>query len=218
LILHCLKKDPHSRPLSIGEVEDRLQRIALRLQQEAVSPMVSLGPIRPERRAWLALGAGVVLLGATVALVGRSHSSTTAPAPATESGGAQRATEGSSGLVTHPSVRVTFDSDPPGATVFRERATQPVGVTPFSATLDGSSRSEAFEFQLDGRPVVRQNLILSKDMGIKVTLPTAQPGAGVSSGESAQAQKRRGKRADQAVDVKAEPGALDHGVVLDPFE
>ncbi len=218
LILHCLKKDPHSRPLSIGEVEDRLQRIALRLQQEAVAPMVRLGPVRPEKRVLLAVGVGVALLGATVALVRRSHSSTTAPAAATEPGGPPRPAEGSSGLVTHSPVRITFDSDPPGATVFRERATQPVGVTPFSSTLDGSSRSEAFEFQLPGRPVVRQNLILSKDMAVKVTLPTSQPGSAVPSGESIQVQKRRGRRADRASDPKAEPGALDHGVVLDPFE
>jgi serine/threonine-protein kinase len=218
LILQCLKKDPHDRPLNIGEVEDRLQRIALRLQQEAVVPLVGLGPMHPERRAWVALGAGVVLLGATVALIQRSHSSSAAAsAPASEPSSAQSAT-GSSALVAHPPVRVTFDSDPPGATVFRERATQPVGVTPFSTTLDGSSGSEAFEFQLAGRPVVRQDLILSKDMTVKVTLPRAQQGSATPSGEPPQAQRRRTKHADPSPESKSEPGALDHGVVLDPFE
>ena len=220
LILHCLKKDPQDRPLSINEVEERLQRIALQLQLTSVLPMTGLEALRHDRRVWLGLGGAVALTFVIMGLARRAPERAAASTPV------------SSGSARHPQatsasgqpVRVTFDSDPPGATVFRDRATQPVGVTPFSATLNGSSRTEGFDFHLNGRQVVRQDVVLAQDMAIKVTLPPLPVASSVVSPmEAAHAPKRRDHRtgsrhAGSVPGAAKPPAALDHGAVLDPFE
>jgi hypothetical protein len=184
--------------------------------------MTGLEALRHDRRVWLGLGGAVALTFVIMGLARRAPERAAASTPVSSAGA--RHPQTTSGSTARQSVRVTFDSDPPGATVFRDRATQPVGVTPFSVTLNGSSRTEGFDFHLKGRQVVRQDLVLAQDMAIKVTLPPL-PGASsvVSPAEAARLPKRRDQRtgsrhAGSLPGAAQPPAALDHGAVLDPFE
>lgn len=225
LVAHCLKKDPRDRPISIREVESRLQKVSLRLQQEAAVPTPLGVPLHRERRVWLAAAGIAVLMVAIVSLARRPRSAPP-PSPAASGAANQPATSPSA----HQPVRATFASDPPGATVFRDRATQPVGVTPFAANLERSATPETFEFRLDGRQTVRQQLLLSANTAVTVVLPAlvpppADPSPATASDEPAP-PPRRSKRTESTARPPAgapekstnEPAALDHGAVLDPFE
>ncbi|MBC8133748.1 MAG: serine/threonine protein kinase [Deltaproteobacteria bacterium] len=215
LIAHCLKKEPQDRPLNIKEVEQRLQKIALRLQQESALPPTLTVPFHRGKHVWLAAAAATVLLVAVGLLARRPRP----PAPPPLGASGQQKTQVTpSGAVARQRVRVTFESVPPGATVFRDRATQPVGVTPFFATLDASSRPEAFEFRLEGRQVARQDVVLAKDAVIRVTLLPMQVESGAGPSDAALSPRRKSKKAEAADEAKTKPPALDHGAVLDPFE
>jgi len=239
LILHCLKKEPQDRPLSIKEVEQRLQKISLRLV-DVPSPVGSTVLVPPRRRWWWAAGAALLATIAAVALVrgGRgSAASSSAPAP----GPSATASPATARPIARESVRVAFDSEPRGATVARRLDARPLGVTPFSTTLEASSRPSSFEFRLQGHLAVLRELVLSKDQAVSVTLQElARPGNPNRSGgtialpsgalpsgvpaapsPSSSVQKRGGKRSGRgshASDALPNSGALDHGVVLDPFE
>ncbi|MEP6652415.1 MAG: serine/threonine-protein kinase [Myxococcales bacterium] len=227
LIADCLKKDPRDRPLSIREVEQRLQKVSLRLQQEAAVPTPLGMPLHRERRVWLAVAGAAVLMVAIVSLARRQRP---APAPSPAASAASRAT---TGTLAHQPVRATFVSEPPGATVFRDRATQPVGVTPFTAILEPSATPEMFEFRLEGRQTVRQQVLLSANTAVQVVLPAAEPHAdtspapaSASASDEPAPPRRRSKRTESTARQQSgasekdpnEPAALDHGTVLDPFE
>lgn len=222
LIAHCLKKEPQDRPLNIKEVEHRLQKVLLRQQQESVAPASAPTAFHRERRLWLAVGAGTLLFAATIALARRQRTpAAAAPGTATIAGSppANVTTPSAAAVNSVPEqVRVTFDSDPPGATVFRERATQPVGTTPFSAVLSGSARPEEFEFRLPGHQVVRQSLLLSEDATLKLTLPPLADEGTTRAADAGAVVRRRAKRTEPSEESNTKTPALDHGAVLDPFE
>src|SRR5262249_54434519 len=99
-------------------------------------------------------------------------------------------------------VEIGFDSDPPGAAVFRLGAQQPLGVPPFRTTSDASTRSETFEFRAEGRRTARRQASLRRDAHIEVALAPVDP-----IGDAPPAHKHRSR-----------PKALDHNTVINPFQ
>ncbi len=224
LILGCLKKEPRDRPQSMKEVEQRLVEILNDLP-EAGRPKGFQQYLR-DKRLWLAAGGFVVLTGsvaaglilsknqrnvATAALaadVAQKHQGK-APPPANKDG-------------TKQQVRISFVSTPPGAAVFRAGTEQPLGVTPFSASFDVSTRAEVYEFRLEGWQVGREAITLLENAQVEVSLVAADRDP---VGEALHKRRGTGKREHAKASDPAKPGTdqskavkLDSDAVLNPFE
>jgi serine/threonine-protein kinase len=223
LILECLAKKPEDRPQRMKDIERRLQKILESLPdggEHEVSPRSS------SRRRWIwtgvaavaSIGVGTVLALATT----RSRSrptQTSAPASAAPPASAWPAT------VVKPvpaRVQITFDSVPAGASVFREGADRPLGVTPFVASLAASPETVTFEYRLEGWRVERTSVALTADTEIKIPLAPVET-ASSSRRPHERTRKRKGKGGTKEPEtVQPAPEApavkLDHDIVLNPFE
>jgi hypothetical protein len=227
LILECLAKKPEDRPQQMRDLERRLQKILESLPDGGDPEVETRSSVR-RRWVWtgvaaaLSIGVGTILALATTGFRSRSdRAAMTAvgspvPAAAARSGSSARPATGS--------VRVTFDSIPAGASVFREGAEHALGVTPFVASFTGSPETVTFEYRLDGWRVERTSLALTVDTEIKIPLTRVE-----TASPSRPAHERGGKhkggtgagaKEPETVQPPAEPPAvkLDHDIVLNPFE
>jgi len=218
LIMQCLAKPPPARPQTMRDVGDRLAAIEASL--DSPDPP-SLARRKPQRaaRPW-ALGALAVFLLAAVASQGLAHRS------ARESSVVSPAS-------TAPvvKVRVSFDSSPRGAEVFREGTDAPLGKTPLEWSTGRSDRPTRFEFRFPGHNRAWQEIVLDKDSSVSATLaellpesaatpepvaPRLQKRAGPAEGVPAMKPAKRVKKTANSDEEKTEP-ALDRDAVADPF-
>lgn len=68
------------------------------------------------------------------------------------------------------SITISFESDPPGAEVWRDGAEARTGVTPFEASFPASETPLVFEFRLDGYETLRQEVPLGADSSSSAVL------------------------------------------------
>ena len=140
-------------------------------------------------------------------------------------------------------VQIIFVSTPPGASVFRAGSDRPLGVTPFSASLDSSPQVETFQFRLQGWREERTALSLRADTEATVVLTplearssaaAASSGAGTGPRSAPRASTGTGAgRPEKPVSGRAparaelppappapppKPVPLDRDAVLNPFE
>jgi len=229
LILECLAKKPEDRPQRMKDIERRLQKI---LESLPDGGNLDAEPRSSYRRRWIwtgvaavaSIGIGTVLAVATTGSRSRSAAGT---APARSSLATPAWTPPvPAANPAQTSVRITFDSAPAGASVFREGEDRPLGVTPFVATFAASPETETFEYRLEGWRVERTSLALTADTEIKIPLVPAEAASSSSSSSRPareRGRKRRGGSANpepETVQPAPEPPAvkLDHDIVLNPFE
>ncbi|MBA2543078.1 MAG: serine/threonine protein kinase, partial [Deltaproteobacteria bacterium] len=137
IIMRCLEKRPEHRFANAAEVAT-----ALRL----------VDPQQPARR-WPWAVAAVVVASAATAVVavpkifqgGTAVAADPQPAAVVAAGAPAPAPATEQQLMT-----LGFESDPPGARVFREGETVPLGTTPFEVTVKHSDRAGRVRFELAG--------------------------------------------------------------------
>jgi hypothetical protein len=154
---------------------------------------------RSSRLAWVAAGAAILAGGS--AWWWRSHALATGHEPRAV---AQAAAPPA--LAVEPMAIVQFRSRPPGAEVFADGATAPLGVTPLSATLTPSARAQTFEFRLEGHATERRAIGIVDGAQLEVTLAPASPP--VSPGQSPA----------QHTSTKRHAPRPDRTAVLNPFK
>ncbi len=218
LIMQCLAKPPPARPQTMRDVADRLAAIAAAV--DSPEPLVIARPKRRwSARPW-ALGALAVFLLAAVASQGLAHRSardTAAVLPPS--------------MAPVVKVRVSFDSSPRGAEVFREGTDAPLGVTPLEWSTSRSDRPTRFEFRFPGHNRAWQEIVLDKDSSVSVALAEMPPESPVAPESVVPRLPKRGlppeavpaakstKRVKKRVnpdEERAEP-VLDRDAVADPF-
>ena len=206
LILACLSKAPEARPTAAA-LGDALRALASHLRSTATPTAVPLSRARP---ALSLLGAAVVVVGALVAVV-VWRQGVRAPPP----------------LVPQSDITLRFESTPMGATVTRQGAAAPLGVTPLSITLAPSSDEGVFVFALEGRPTVvsRTSLTGSATLSVIIPEPPAPP-APPPLPIDGKPEPRPGSKLDPKATPKGEPKpgtkpgtkpGSDDTVILDPF-
>jgi serine/threonine protein kinase len=218
LIMQCLAKPPPARPQTMRVVGERLAAIEASLHSPSPPSSARRKP-RRTARPW-ALGAFAVFLLAAVASQGLARrSAREAPVVALPS--------------TAPvvKVRVTFDSSPRGAEVFREGSDAPLGVTPLEWSTERSDRPTRFEFRFQGHNRAWQEIVLDKDSSVSVALaalppespatpepvaPRLQKRAVAAEGVPATKPAKHVKKTVDSDEGKTEP-ALDRDAVADPF-
>jgi hypothetical protein len=204
LILACLAKEPEGRPVSMNTVARVLEAIA-RGDAEDEVPLDEKTAIRAARRgrssrlAWVA--AGVAILAGGSAWWWRSHARATG-----HESHAVAQPAAPPALAVEPMAIVQFRSRPPGAAVFADGATAPLGVTPFSATLTPSARAQTFEFRLEGHATERGAIAIVDGAQLEVTLAPVSPP--VSPGQSP----------PQRAPTKRHSPRSDRTAVLNPFK
>ncbi|HEY8927037.1 MAG TPA: serine/threonine-protein kinase [Polyangia bacterium] len=224
LILECLAKKPEDRPQRMKDIERRLQKILESLPDGGDH---EVNPRPSSRRRWVWTGVAAVAsigVGTVLALATSSRSRSTA-GPSAVSANASHPPSAWPGTAVKPvpaRVQITFDSVPPGASVFREGGDRPLGVTPFVASFDASSDTVTFEYRLEGWRVERTSLALATDAEIKIPLVPFET-ASSSRHPHERSGKRKGKhgtKEPETVQPAPEPPAvkLDHDIVLNPFE
>jgi len=205
LILACLAKDPDGRPDSMNTVARALEATARGDADDEV-PLGEKTAIRAARHrrssrlAWMAVGAA--LLAAGSAWWWRSQATGAGQEPRV----AVAPTAAPPALAVEPRSIVQFRSQPPGATVFADGAAEPLGMTPFSATLIPSARPQTFEFRLNGHATERRAVAIVDGAQLDVTLAPASPA--VSPDQSPPQHAPTKKHAPRA----------DRTAVLNPFK
>jgi serine/threonine protein kinase len=218
LILQCLSKPPAARPQTMKAVGERLQAIEANLDSE--KPAVIRRRSERTLRPW-ALGVLAVVLLAAVASQGLAHRSAREPPTAPVNP-----------LTPVAKVRVSFDSSPRGAEVFKEGSAAPLGVTPLEWATERSLRPARFEFRFPGHNRAWQEIVLDKDSSVSVALADLPPAGTVkleppaphppkrlvpAEPPSAIKEPKHAKKvAEPAEEGKPEP-ALERDAVADPF-
>ncbi|HET6147915.1 MAG TPA: serine/threonine-protein kinase [Polyangia bacterium] len=209
LILSCLAKEPEGRPADMTEVQQILEAIArgdsgheFSLQEKTA--IRSGHRRRGPRVAWLTV-ACLAAVGAGSWLWLRPPA-TLAPAPAQAAPPPARVAEHAPPAAIPARAILRFQSEPAGAEVFVEGATEPLGVTPFSVALPLSSQVATFEFRLQGHRAERRQVPVLDGNRVEATLAAELPVAAAPAGASPRPQPRH--RAQR----------LDRGSVLNPFK
>jgi hypothetical protein len=225
LILGCLKKDPKERPQTVKEVQERLEKILYNLPLveggAATGPVPVLQRLVRDRRVWWGGAGALAGLAAIIALVAATRSPRSAEAVAGRSGPV-RVSPGGGTAPAAPAARppapatveISFQSTPPGATVFREGSDAPLGLTPFTARFDATAQPQVFAFRRPGWKEGRATVSLGANAQVELALArqdgedeaVRDPGATPKRGERARGGHRR-------KNVK-----LDQSTVLNPFE
>ena len=212
LLLDMLAKEPAARPQSMREVHQRLSEVANSESVLLKGQLPTRGPRRASR--WLALAAGLLLLGA--AGFGLAHWQGWLAAPAADrrpaadpeprSGGADTAGE----PAPRPAeVTIALESRPAGARVRRLPDGTLLGETPLSLSFEKSDAVEQLELALSGHRPVIQRVPLATDRRLLVLLPR-RPRAGDRS------QRRSDRRAGQRpATTPADSGGTD-STPIDP--
>jgi hypothetical protein len=225
LILACLEKDPLNRPESMAVVRDRLLQIAQRRSRQPEWPDA---PVRSRRPFWIAgaFAAGAVALIVGLAAIYVSRDTEAGAAPAAESVAVPRST-----------VTISFDSNPPGAEVWREGGGEPLGITPLEATVDRIDGVASFELRKAGFEGTRAEIPLNEDGRVVISLravagaPAAQdvgaePDARIDGGEGARppararwtpAKQRPRAATPGAPQAPATPRSHDRNGLVDPY-
>ncbi|MCC7000352.1 MAG: hypothetical protein IT370_37480 [Deltaproteobacteria bacterium] len=169
----------------------------------------------PRSRRLLWTGAGVLAVAAAGAVLLWSRSGThrhavpalvKPPAPAT--------------------VQISFDSDPPGAEVFRKGDSAPLGQTPFTRSFPASDERSGFVFQLRGHGSLERDVSLARDSNLAVVLalapepaPSAVPAVATAPAPAPRSSraKVRERTSKPARAPKSGAGGLDKGGVIDAF-
>ncbi|MFC1609468.1 serine/threonine-protein kinase [Myxococcota bacterium] len=163
LILRCLAKDRDNRPQRMEDVERKLQEILVDLPKETEA-----SPQRSGSR-WLA---GLVVGFAMVVVAGVAVVATRPTDPIRTRDKA--VTQSPARLSLSQQVEVAFDSEPPGAEVFREGWDAPLGMTPFSILLARSEVPKTFRFELAGHEPAIQKTTLAGDTRLSIKLGRAK--------------------------------------------
>jgi hypothetical protein len=172
-----LRKEPRDRPQSIREIELLLDEIQTRLPDSEPAPLPWWRRLR-ERRVW---APAVAMLVATVAMLLLVRSLGRSPPLGTALSSSTSARTASA----RKKVQMTFQSTPSGVTVFREGDPRPLGVTPFAAEFEASSRSEVFEFRLEGWKVGRKHLALLASGPVELALTPIEGDPGTADNRPA---------------------------------
>jgi len=203
LILACLAKEPDGRPADMTEVQQILEEIA---RGDAADEGPSYGEktaIRSGKRRgirrplWLA-GAGLAVLGAGAALWFWPRASLR-PAPAAVVQAPPPPGAPATQVASPARALLHFESDPAGAEVFADGATEPLGVTPFSVVLPASSQPETFEFRLPGHGLERRRVPVLDGNQVKAVLAVERIVASPPAAASPHSQsKRRVQKPDRS--------------------
>jgi serine/threonine-protein kinase len=218
LIMQCLEKNPNKRPADMVEIETRLT-YAGRMESSELDPLVKP---RTRRVSWLMILFAVFLGCAVVGFVLIAQLDGDRPRPPElppqpEEAGAVIPLE----PIQVETIEITFDSNPPGAGVYRDGAGEPLGTTPFSASLDPASEPGVFEFRLEGHEPIGQKVSLQQNTKIAVTLARLKKSPKVSGGKKKKRKKKKKKkkkRRKATPDGGTPPGVEDSSGTIDPFE
>lgn len=208
LAMRCLAKEPDARPPSMDAIQDELEGLAdandISLQiylpqsdppsrissPDSVDTLSVPASEVSSRRAPLIWG-GLALIGLlvggwlatrteeapAVAAAPTVERSTIAPAIPTEPEPvAEEATEVEA---TPESITIRFESDPPGAEVWREGADLPVGTTPVDQPFLRSDEDATFHYRLRGYDDLDQDVSLARDAISSVVLRPSRRAVGM---------------------------------------
>ena len=170
LILKCLAKSPEARPQSMLELGAELKLLAAEITGVAQPQRPLRGRTHRSRAVGVALGVMAVTVGAlafTPRVLARRSRDVAALATMPPPAAAQR-------------VRVSFDSSPRGAEVYREGSEEALGLTPLEWATDRSEQPARFEFRFPGRERAWQEIRLNQDSSVSVAL-AALPAATLPS-------------------------------------
>jgi tRNA A-37 threonylcarbamoyl transferase component Bud32 len=210
LILSCLAKKPGGRPESGAALATALRA-------------VDLDRVDRPRRRWVALlaaaalGIGGYLLWTTT-LAGRLAQTRADPAPAVEASVVPAPAVATPAPAPPEKVTLEFRSEPPGASVYREGETVPIGMTPFEESFLKSNGTMRFRFTMAGRRDVEQIVSMAEGGAVAATMVEV---AAESQAERDRTRTRPRTRARDEEAVKqpeAQPAkARDREGVMDPF-
>jgi len=211
LIMQCLEKNPNKRPADMAEIETRLAHVG-RMESLELDTLTLAKP-RMRRVSRLTIMFTVFLVCGVVGFVliallngDRSWSPKSNPRP--KEVGAVMPLE----PIKAEMVEIAFDSNPPGAEVYREGAADSLGTTPFSTTFDPDPEPEMFEFRLKGHQPMKQMVYLQENSKIAVFL------ARIKKPPKGKKIKRKKKRKKVGPGEKKPPGEEDSGGTIDPFK
>jgi len=208
LILHCLEKDPGQRPISMREIDFRINQIRGEMsaaeeaaREQAEQEEQAEPPASPN---WLRIAipaAAVVLLGAAGIWLFGGESSPQEPVP-----------EVAQTPAAAEQVSIAFDSAPKGALIFGEGdAKTPLGVTPTSLSFDKAAKERTFILRMDGYQDATQTVSLQEDGRVVVPLkrvvakrPPVKPKAPVAPPPPTSSKNKKRAR--------------DRNAVKDPFD
>src|SRR5581483_7960553 len=127
LIMQCLAKPPPARPQTMRMVGERLAAIEASFETIRLPSLPRPKKRQRSARFWVLAATMVFLAGVLV-----------------QQASARRSREPAAAITAEamPKVRVTFDSTPQGAQVFREGSDAPLGVTPLEWSTESSSHPE----------------------------------------------------------------------------
>ena len=155
IVLDCLEKEIDNRPANMKLVEERILDCLDELPEDAASqkPRRRLFSRGTRKKLRIALPAAAVLVAAT------AFALTYEPPVKEVIQAAQPAT-----------IDVAFNSEPPGADVFRAGLSKPIGQTPFTIQFKRSPNSETFEFRLKDHTSASLDVSLSDNSQVSMTL------------------------------------------------
>jgi tRNA A-37 threonylcarbamoyl transferase component Bud32 len=226
LILRCLAKDPEDRPQSMHAIENELRDVLSGMPHEGGMTMTSpfmlvVGQLVAHIERVPTGGKVVALARRTwrriweVPALTRLHPKTR-PLLACVAGLVLLAVLGSpfyfGGAPAVTAVRITFQSTPPGATVFRTGDDQPLGVTPVALELQRSVSLADFELRKAGHTPARAKVSLATDTQVNVVLAAAA----ILPPKQRAKQKRSDGDKDRPRGGKKTRGS-DKGGIIDPF-
>jgi hypothetical protein len=113
-------------------------------------------------------------------------------------------------------VEISFQSSPPGATVFRAGSETPLGVTPFTARLGTTPQPQVFAFRHPGWKEGRTTVTLAANARVELAL-ARQDGEDEAHRDPGQTPKQ-GERTGTRGGHRRKNVKLDQSTVLNPFE
>jgi serine/threonine-protein kinase len=167
VILRCLEKQPQDRFPSAAALAVALRAIELEPRRRRTGLFVTLGMLA-------GAGIGAALIVPDLLAKDASATTATAPPPTTMPAPAPVPTEEPVAAPPPPAAPATvtlgFTSTPPGARVFRQGETVPLGVTPFTTELARAERSTPVRFELEGYEPIEVDASLATSENLSVTL------------------------------------------------
>ncbi len=201
VILRCLEKDTAKRVQTVREVEQVLTEVRAGVPDD----QVDTPPRRRPRFVVPAAAAAVLVIAAVGGWVamGASGESEVSAAGALAAAVEPAATAQPAAPAT---VKLTFESSPAGAEVFRRGSDAPLGLTPFTARVEAADAVDTFEFRLGGYDSWAEEVSIREDATLAATLAkvATRPAARNSAATGKKPKKKRNLRKRDTLDPFAE--------------
>ncbi|MBN2495621.1 MAG: serine/threonine protein kinase [Deltaproteobacteria bacterium] len=223
ILMQCLMRDPSARFASMAELNFALRRVG-RAGSVIIEPRASSAPAK-RRRSLLLPGLLTFALALALALMaGIFFLQAPDPPPADprppEPDRAAAEPKPDRATVEDPADRqaetqaarvdIRFESRPPGAAVYRQGETSPLGITPVTLSFEQRAESAAFELRLADHRSVQREISLAESSSVSIRMPRHRPPVDKKKKKKKQTS---GKKPPLA---RGDP-ALDRGGTVDPF-